>query len=190
MSLECQNTSYGIGHGQLLTLAPPPGGEGILPCSRKGEGRGEGLAMDSQHLRRRRIMKRDITSVVFVISFVSLLVLGLVSRVQAGECSNNSLKGTYGLSCEGTVVGVGPLAVIGVFSADGNGNGSEVETISFNGVITTGATFTVTYTVNADCTGSFVSTGFGSVFHNDFVIDDNKKEIRLTPTESGFVAVC
>ena len=135
-------------------------------------------------------MKRALTSVVFVMAFVSLLVLGLVSRVQAGDCSNNSLKGTYGLSCEGTVVGVGPLAVIGVFSADGNGNGSEVETISFNGMITTGATFTVTYTVNADCTGSFVSTGFGSVFHNDFVIDDNKKEIRLTPTESGFVAVC
>jgi len=146
--------------------------------------------MDSQHLRRRRIMKRAITSVVFVISFVSLLVLGLVSRVQAGDCSNNSLKGTYGLSCEGTVVGVGPLAVVGVFTADGDGNGSEVETISFNGMITTGATFTVTYTVNADCTGSFVSTGFGSVFHNDFVIDDNKKEIRLISTEPGFVAVC
>ncbi len=135
-------------------------------------------------------MKRAITSVVFVISFVSLLVLGLVSRVQAGDCSNNSLKGTYGLSCEGTVVGVGPLAVVGVFTADGDGNGSEVETISFNGMITTGATFTVTYTVNADCTGSFVSTGFGSVFHNDFVIDDNKKEIRLISTEPGFVAVC
>jgi len=135
-------------------------------------------------------MKRAITSVVFVISFVSLLVLGLVSRVQAGDCSNNSLKGTYGLSCEGTVVGVGPLAVVGVFTADGKGNGSEVETISFNGVITTGATFTVTYTVNADCTGSFVSTGFGSVFHNDFVIDDNKKEIRLIPTDPGVVAVC
>ena len=135
-------------------------------------------------------MKRAITSAVFVISFVSLLVLGLIPRVQAGECSNASLKGAYGFSCEGTVVGVGPLAVIGVFSADGNGNGSEVETISFNGVITTGATFTVTYTVNADCTGSFVSTGFGSVFHNDFVIDDNKKEIRLISTEPGFVAVC
>ena len=137
-------------------------------------------------------MKRVITSVVFVISFVSLFILGLVSRVQAhgGECSNVSIKGDYGLSCEGTVVGVGPLAVIGVFSADGNGNGSEVETISFNGVITTGATFTVTYTVNADCTGSFVSTGLGSVFHNDFVLDDNKKEMRLIPTEPGFVAVC
>ena len=135
-------------------------------------------------------MKWAITSAVFVISFVSLLVLGRVSRVQAGDCSNASIKGTYGLSCEGTIVGVGLLAVVGVFTADGNGNGSEVETISVNGEITTGATFTVTYTVNADCTGSFVSTGFGSVFHNDFVIDDNKKEIRLIATEPGFVAVC
>ena len=135
-------------------------------------------------------MKRVITSVVFVISFVSLLVLGLVSRVQAGDCSNASIKGTYGFSCEGTVVGVGPIAVIGVFTADGNGNGSEVETISFNGDISQGVPFTVTYTVNADCTGSFVSTGLGSVFHNDFVIDDHKQEIRLSPTEPGFVAVC
>jgi hypothetical protein len=134
-------------------------------------------------------MKRAITSAVFVISFVSLLVLGLVSRVQAEQCSNASLKGTYGLSCEGTVGGL-PIAVIGVFTADGNGNGSEVETISFNGEISQGVPFTVTYTVNADCTGSFVSTGFGSVFHNDFVIDDNKKEFRLIGTDPGVVAVC
>jgi hypothetical protein len=136
-------------------------------------------------------MKQAITSVVFIMVFVSLLVLGLVSRVQAKECSNASIKGTYGLSCEGSVVGVGPIAVIGVFTADGNGNGSEVETISFNGVISQGVRFTVTYTVNADCTGSFVSTGpDGTPFHNDFVIDDNKKEFRLMPTEPGFVAVC
>ena len=135
-------------------------------------------------------MKQAITSVVFVMAFVNLLVLGLVSQVQAGECSNASIKGTYGFSCEGTVVGVGPLAVIGVLTADGNGTGSEVETISFNGDIVQGATFTVTYTVNADCTGSFVSSGLGAVFHNDFVIDDNKKEFRLILTEPGFVAVC
>ena len=135
-------------------------------------------------------MKQVITSVMCVMAFVSLLVLGLVSRVQAGQCSNASIKGPYGFSCEGTIVGVGPLAVIGVLTADGNGNGSEVETISFNGDIVQGATFTVTYTVNADCTGSFVSTGLGSVFHNEFVIDDNKKEFRLMPTETGFVAVC
>ncbi len=84
-------------------------------------------------------MKQAITSVVFVISFVSLLVLGLVSQVQARECSNTSIKGTYGFSCEGTIVGVGPLAVIGVFTADGNGNDSEVETLSLNGEISRGA---------------------------------------------------
>jgi hypothetical protein len=147
--------------------------------------------MDSYHLRRRSIMKQIITSTVFVMTFVSLSVLGLIPRVQAEECSNASIKGAYGLSCEGTLVGVGPLAVIGVFTADGKGKGSEVETISFKGAISQGVPFTVTYSVNADCTGSFVSTGAdGSVFHNDFVIDANKKEIRLTPTEPGFVAVC
>ena len=136
-------------------------------------------------------MKRALTSVVFVISFVSLLVLGLASRGQAGECSNASIKGTYGFSCEGTVIGGGPLAVIGVLTADGNGTGSEVETFSLNGNIFQGVPFTVTYTVNADCTGSFVSTGpDGAPFPNDFVIDDNKKEIRLIPTATGFVAVC
>ena len=60
---------------------------------------------------------------VFVTACVSLLVLGLVSRGQAGDCSNDSLKGTYGLSCEGTLAGA-PLAVIGVFTADGKGTGS------------------------------------------------------------------
>ena len=136
-------------------------------------------------------MKQAITSVVCVIAFVSLLLLGLVSQVQARECSNASIKGTYGFSCEGTIVGVGPLAAIGVFTADGHGHGSEVETLSVNGEISRGVFRTDTYTVDADCTGSFVSTGpDGSVIHNDFVIDDNKKEIRLIPTEPGFVAVC
>jgi len=136
-------------------------------------------------------MKQALTSVGFVISFVSLLVLGFVSRVQAGQCSNTSIKGTYGFSCEGTVVGVGPIAVVALFTADGNGNGSAVETTSLNGVVTTEVPFTVTYTVNADCTGSFVSTApDDTVFHNYFVIDDNKKEIRLIPTEPGLVAVC
>lgn len=141
-------------------------------------------------------MKRDITSVVFVISFVSLLVLGLVSRVQAEQCSNASIKGPYVISCEGTALGVGPIAVLGTFIADGKGNASEVQTLSFNGEIFRGERFTVTYTVNAeDCTGTHVATGLGpvftdSVFHGDIVIADNKKEIRYIATEEGFVLLC
>src|SRR5262249_32367541 len=102
-------------------------------------------------------MKRTITSVVFVMAFVSPLVLGLVSRVQAGDCSNDSTKGTYGVSCEGTSGGL-PVAVVGVYTADGKGNSSGGETLSFNGTIITGVTFTGTYTVNPDCTGSVVTT--------------------------------
>ena len=136
-------------------------------------------------------MKRALTSVVFVMAFVSLLVLGLVSRVQAGECSNNSLKGTYGLSCEGTIVGVGPLAVVSVLTADGDGNSSGAETLSVNGTIIPGVTFTGTYTVNADCTGSLVTTTpDSSVTNHNFVIDDNKKEIRIIVAEPGRVIVC
>ena len=136
-------------------------------------------------------MKRAIMSAVFVISFVSLLVLGLVSRVQARECSNASLKGAYGASCEGTIVGVGPLAVVSVLTADGDGNISGVETLSVNGVITTGVTLIGTYTVNANCTGSIVTTTpDGSVTDHNFVIDDHKKEIRIIVTEPGVVVVC
>jgi hypothetical protein len=78
-----------------------------------------------------------------------------------------------------------------VFTADGNGDGSEVETLSVNGEISQGVFRTDTYTVNVDCTGSFVSTGpDGSVIHNDFVIDDHEKEIRLIATDPGWVAFC
>ena len=137
-------------------------------------------------------MKQAIMSVVFVMAFVSLLVLGLVSRVQAHgeECSNASIKGTYGFSCEGTAGGL-PVAVVGAYTADGKGSSSGVETVSFNGTIIPGATFTDSYTVNADCTGSLMTTApDGSVTHHDLVIDDNKKEIRVIVTEPGRVIVC
>ena len=97
----------------------------------------------------------------------------------AKECSNASFKGSYGASCGG-FVGDSPLAVIGVLTADGKGNISGVETLSVNGVITSGVTFTGTYTVNADCTGSIeTTTPDGVVTDHDFILDDNKKEIRI-----------
>jgi len=81
--------------------------------------------------------------------------------------------------------------VIGVLTADGNGNISGVETLSVNGVITSGVSLTGTYTMNADCTGSIVTTApDGAVTDHDFVLDDTKKEIRIIVTKSGAVVVC
>jgi hypothetical protein len=135
-------------------------------------------------------MKRVITSAVFVISFVSLLDLGLVSRVQAGQCSNTSFKGSYGVICEGTVIDFGPFVSIAVETADGAGQTSGTFTQSFNGVISTG-TFTSTYAVNADCTGTQeVTLSDGLVLHLSFVIQDNKKEILFIYTDPGLVAKC
>src|SRR5919112_625080 len=85
------------------------------------------MSTTHEYLSRRKVVKQALTSGVCAMAVVSLLVLGLVSRVQARACSNASVNGTYGFSCEGTIVGVGPLAAIGVFTADGQGHGSEVE---------------------------------------------------------------
>ncbi len=78
-----------------------------------------------------------------------------------------------------------------MLTADGDGNSSGAETLSVNGTIIPGVTFTGTYTVNADCTGSLVTTTpDGSVTDHNFVIDDNKKEIRIIVAKPGVVAVC
>jgi hypothetical protein len=135
---------------------------------------------------------------IFVISFASMLVLGLVSRVQAGGCTNASAKGTYGFSCKGTFIdptlGPLPLAEVGVFTADGEGNISGTLTESFNGAIFPGVTFAQTYTVHSDCTGFAVTTfpDFPEAppQHSNFVIDDNKKEARSMGTDTGAVVVC
>jgi hypothetical protein len=82
-------------------------------------------ARGSPHSRRREIMKRVLTSVGFVLVSVSLLVLGLGSRVQAQHCSEASLKGTYGFSCEGTLAG-SPLAAVGVLTATGRVMGPKL----------------------------------------------------------------
>jgi len=52
-----------------------------------------------------------------------------------------------------------PKAVVNNLYLDGNGNGQvTMSTQATNGIITTG-TATVTYTVNADCTGSASFSG-------------------------------
>ncbi len=79
MSLEGQKTAYGIGYSSLFTLTLSSKRLEILNA-----------------VVRRKIMKQALTPVMFVMAFVNLLVLGLVSRVQAGECSNVSVKGAMG----------------------------------------------------------------------------------------------
>jgi hypothetical protein len=105
-------------------------------------------------------------------------------------CSNRTLKGTYMASSTGTVVGVGPAAVVNGITFDGNGNGTVFgETISFNGAITTGVTGTLTYTVNADCTGSdTITMSTNETADFDLVVNVNGGRFFFISTDTGFVA--
>jgi hypothetical protein len=109
---------------------------------------------------------------------VTMIAIGPASASAA--CNDATMTGVWGYQ-------VGPG--VGLFTADGNGHltaGSQ--TASQNGVILT-QTFTGTYSVSANCTGSITInyTGGGSS-HANFVIDDSKKGAQIIGTDSGVVA--
>ena len=138
-------------------------------------------------------MKRVITSAVFVSAFVSLLVLGLVSRVQA-ECSNASKKGTYGFTCQGTMDG-SPVALVGTCTFDGKGHGTAKFVASGTDTIPPEEVHvTLTYTVNSDCTGIDENTfPDGSKNYTYFVIDNHTQELRdilIVPGDTGTIVAC
>src|SRR6266851_7960861 len=85
--------------------------------------------------------------------FASFFALG-VGKLQARECSNANYQGDYaftetGLARDATM----PIAIVGSSTADGNGNivGSQTNVLGLDIVR---QTYTETYTVNLDGTGS------------------------------------
>jgi hypothetical protein len=53
-------------------------------------------------------------------------------------CSNATPHGSYAFTESGTIVGIGPVAVVGVFQADGNGRLTTSDTVSVNGEVAPG----------------------------------------------------
>jgi hypothetical protein len=70
-------------------------------------------------------------------------------------CSLRNVAGTFGYVVTGVRNGVGPVAGAGLltFNPDGSVSGGK-QTVSFNGVIAD-ETYSGTWTVNSDCSGSF-----------------------------------
>jgi hypothetical protein len=144
------------------------------------------------------IMKRSIAATTFVPLFATALVLGIVPRAQAGEhreCSNATLRGSYGYTAEGTLLptiapppSAGPFAEIGRQTFDGRGNTEATATASANGNIVE-LTIAGTYTVNSDCTGSmtFDVSPLGIKGNVKLVIDDDGGEIRTVDTDAGTI---
>lgn len=131
-------------------------------------------------------MKSNITrTVLMVVAFAT----GLVASALAHPCSNGTFNGSFGFTNTGTIVGVGDFAAVGRLSADGQNNLGGSITRSVNGVISR-LTFTGSYAVNVDCTGSATLTfSNGQSVHRDFIIVDDGKEVRGVSTDSGTVVI-
>jgi len=90
------------------------------------------------------------------IGFVLFVATAL--PVQAAECSLSSVAGSYGYTTSGFVASSAttfvPVAAVGRITFDGHGNVSGTQTRVVAGS-PLDETYSGTYNVNADCTGSF-----------------------------------
>jgi hypothetical protein len=105
---------------------------------------------------------------------------------QAHQCSRTGAAGKYGFTLSGVVnlpTGAVPIAAIGRADLDSSGNVSGTEARSVGGGFAD-ETFTGTYTVNADCTGTTTLQFFesGQLVRTSvlsIVFDNHEREIRM-----------
>jgi hypothetical protein len=125
-----------------------------------------------------------VRTTIGIILFAGLV--GLAPVAHAGQCSSASSAGKYGFTLTGVVVlptGPVPIAAVGRAVLDASGNVSGAESRSVGGGFAD-ETFTGTYTVASDCSGTatvhFYESGHlvrTSVL--SLVFDNNEREIRM-----------
>jgi len=130
-------------------------------------------------------MKRAIHFMVF--GTISLAVLvGIAPSAQARPCSMQGVAGNYGFTLTGVVIlptSPVPLAAVGRAKLDETGNASGTESRSVGGGFAD-ETFTGTYTVNPDCTGTATLAFYesGQLVRTSIlsiVFDNDEREIRM-----------
>ena len=125
-------------------------------------------------------------------SLASLFAVGLIAGTAApahagGPCSLARAAGSWSLTDSGTVVGIGPRVAVGVFKLDASGNLTDgVAASSLNGNVAS-ETFSGTYTVNPDCSGTFdvkIYSGGTELFELTAftAFDDDMREMRAVFT--------
>jgi hypothetical protein len=130
-------------------------------------------------------MKHDTARIGFGLVLALALMVGMAAPAHAwnGPCSLATAAGKWSFTDTGTVIGVGPRTAVGIFTLDGSGNLiNGVATSSLNGSVLD-ETFSGTYTVNSNCTGTFSVTIYSSgtelfVVTLNVALDDDKKELR------------
>jgi hypothetical protein len=104
------------------------------------------------------------------------------------KCSEATLHGTYLFADEGFVIKDNekvPFASSGYEVYDGNGHTRGVSTTNVNGKVTSKDTFSGTYTVKADCTGS--STYTDGTRYDDYIAPDGSMLTYVQTKPSNWV---
>ena len=129
-------------------------------------------------------MKNKFVTTCVAIAFAAALATSAAaSDHAAGRCSLARAAGKYSFTDNGTVVGVGPRTAVGTLTLDGQGNVlNGVATSSLNGSVAS-ETFSGSYTVNADCSGSIdvkIYSGGTELFEitGATAYDDDMKQMR------------
>jgi hypothetical protein len=125
-------------------------------------------------------MKRSNTTQTFAIAALAALALAIAPAAKAQVnkgCNNATLQGTFAYTVTGSFVAapapLGLYAEVGAQTFDGNGGTATAGMSNNNGSVSPSNT-TGTYTVNSDCTGTFmlqIAPGIAS--HYFFVIANN-----------------
>ena len=136
-------------------------------------------------------MRTQRLPVFLALALAAVLGLLVAPDAQASpHCSESDLQGSYAGNFGGTITGVGPVAaqILAIYNGDGTATGVKTTLMSGTGGPTT-FTSTVTYTLNADCTGTLtVVRSTGQTTHYVIVVTGkNAEEIHILATDPGSV---
>jgi hypothetical protein len=130
--------------------------------------------------------------VLLVVGLAGVLAMGTVyaedENASRAKCSEATLHGTYLFADNGFVIKDNekvPFASSGYEVYDGNGHTKGVSTFNVNGKVTSKETFSGTYTVKADCTGS--STYSDGTRYDDFIAPDGSRITYVQTKPSNWV---
>ena len=130
--------------------------------------------------------------VVLLVALAGILAIetGYAQDGNASEakCSEATLQGTYLFADQGFVIKDNekvPFASSGYEVYDGNGHTKGVSTTNVNGKVSSKETFSGTYTVKADCTGS--STYTDGTRYDDYIAPDGSRITYVQTKPSKWV---
>lgn len=137
-------------------------------------------------------MQRMVLTLSGIVFFVGLSTSGadpkepVQAQASARRCTEASLKGQFGYSYSGKVQGFGEVAAVGPIDFDGSGNTSATYSVNLGGSNFLGS-FTGTYTVSDDCTGTITLSLplLGVSSHGRFIIVNKGKDAFFMGTDDG-----